>query len=276
MPSPWLWLLVGATIISTAAALDLTAEDADEVSGRYTIEGQVYPPELLDFNSNWQKDTAVSINDGDYVGFLKQDGSFLISNVPSGSYVVDIVNSEYWYESVSHLLSLLEKLFTFDSRNVLSLSSSCPNEQYRVEINPKGKFRARKLNFLQPAQVVQVPYPLKMKAMTRFKYFQTREQWKITDFLFSPMVLMMVLPLLLMLVLPKMMNDPETRKEMENLNLNKMARDMPDVSEIITSYLLPQKPAAPVAVAAAASRKDDGSASGKSGKGQTKVNKKRN
>lgn len=124
---------------------------------------------------------------------------------------------------------------------------------------------------MQPSQVVQVPYPLKMKAMTRFKYFQTREQWKITDFLFSPMVLMMVLPLLLMLVLPKMMNDPETRKEMENLNLNKMAGEMPDVSEMITSFFSPAKPAAPASVTASA-RKDDASKS----KGAQKVSKKRN
>lgn len=123
-----------------------------------------------------------------------------------------------------------------------------------------------------------------MKAMTRFKYFQTREQWKITDFLFSPMVLMMVLPLLLMLVLPKMMNDPDTRKEMESLNLNKMAGDMPDVSEMITSFFSPQKPAAAAAVASSsgtAGRKDDSVSGGKSkggagGGGSSKPNKKRN
>lgn len=50
------------------------------------------------------------------------------------------------------------------------------------------------------------------------------------------MVLMMVLPLLLMLILPKMMSDPETKKEMENLNLNKMTSEMPDVSEMLTSF----------------------------------------
>lgn len=55
----------------------------------------------------------------------------------------------------------------------------------RVEINPKGKFRARKLNYVQPSQVVQVPYPLKLKALTRFKYFQTREQWKVIHYFFS-------------------------------------------------------------------------------------------
>lgn len=102
-----LWLLLAAGACLTVHALELTAEDTDEVAStasRFAIEGKVYSPELLNFNSNWQKDTAVSINDGEFVGFLKQDGSFVISNVPSGSYVVDIVNPEYWYESVSCLM----------------------------------------------------------------------------------------------------------------------------------------------------------------------------
>jgi Protein of unknown function (DUF2012) len=66
-----------------------------------------------------------------------------------------------------------------------------PNNYYepvRVEINAKGKFRARKLNHLQPHLVVQVAYPLKLKSLGRIRYFQQREQWRITDFLFSPMV----------------------------------------------------------------------------------------
>lgn len=36
------------------------------------------------------------------------------------------------------------------------------------------------------------------------------------------MVLMMALPLLLMLVLPKMINDPETKKEIENMQFSKV------------------------------------------------------
>lgn len=173
-----------------------------------------------------QRDTTISINGGEYEGYLKEDGSFVISSVPSGSYVVDIVNADYYYESVNksrlyYLVSILTNLFQF---------------QVRVEINPKGKFRARKVNFVQPSQIIQVPYPLKLKALTRFRYFQQREQWKVTDFLFNPMVLMMILPLLLMLVLPKMMSDPEAKKEMENLNLSKMTNEMPEISEMITSF----------------------------------------
>ena len=36
--------------------------------------------------------------------------------------------------------------------------------------------------------------------------------------LFYQMILMMVLPLLLITVLPKMMNDPETKREMEQMH----------------------------------------------------------
>ncbi|XP_065367877.1 ER membrane protein complex subunit 7 homolog [Calliphora vicina] len=201
----------------TQAEMIIQDELLDEVSGLYTIEGKVYPPEIqmgMSYNPNagvpnnnnkWQTETVLTINGGEYKGFIREDGSFIISSVPSGSYVVEIYNADYFYEPI------------------------------RVEINPKGKFRARKVNYVQPSQIVQVPYPLKLKALTRFKYFQSREQWKITDFLFSPMVLMMVLPLVLMLVLPKMINDPETKKELENIQFPKMNNEMPEISEMFTS-----------------------------------------
>ena len=78
----------------------------------------------------------------------------------------------------------------------------------------------RLLNLQHVFQVTQVPYPLKMKTMGRYSYFHKREEWKITDMLMNPMILMMVLPLLLITVLPKMMNDPETKKEMEQMQAN--------------------------------------------------------
>ena len=73
------------------------------------------------------------------------------------------------------------------------------------------------MNNVQPSQVNQVTYPLRLKSLGRYKYFQAREEWKITDMLMNPMILMMVLPLLLITVLPKMMNDPETKREMEQM-----------------------------------------------------------
>lgn len=68
------------------------------------------------------------------------------------------------------------------------LSPNFSYEPVRVEINSKGKLRARKVNYIQTSQVVPVPYPLKLKSLGQTRYFYTREQWKATDFLFNPMV----------------------------------------------------------------------------------------
>ena len=59
-----------------------------------------------------------------------------------------------------------------------------------------------------------------MKPIQKVNYFQKREEWKISDVLMNPMIMMMVLPLLLMTVLPKMLNDPETQKEMQEMQKN--------------------------------------------------------
>jgi len=195
-------------MLKVAVATDTSLDEFEE-NFKYIIEGKVFPPEMY-MHDDWQREIVILLNGGDYKGFLREDGTFVISSIESGSYVVEVINSNYVYEPV------------------------------RVEINPKGKFRARKLNFVQPSQVIQVPYPLKLKALVRHRYFQQREQWKITDFLFNPMVIIMVFPLILMLVLPKMMSDPETKKEMEQLNLNKMTSDMPEISEMITSFFTGQ------------------------------------
>jgi hypothetical protein len=66
------------------------------------------------------------------------------------------------------------------------------------------------------------------------RYFQKREEWKITDLLMNPMLMMMVLPLLLITVLPKMMGDPETQKEMQEMQRN-MANTQ---NQVTISYLL--------------------------------------
>ena len=62
------------------------------------------------------------------------------------------------------------------------------------------------------------------------RYFQKREEWKITDLLMNPMIIMMLLPLLLITVLPKMMGDPETQKEMQEMQRN-MANTQNQVME---------------------------------------------
>lgn len=81
---------------------DALSDEVVEGSGRYVIEGKVYPPELSG-DANWQSNTRVSINDGEFKGFLKEDGTFVVNGVPSGSYVLEIVNPDYFYEPVRGL-----------------------------------------------------------------------------------------------------------------------------------------------------------------------------
>lgn len=197
-------------LLKQCLAIDNSLEEESDTA-RYIIEGRVFPPDPPFTPANWQANTNLHLNGGEYLGFIKEDGNFAIHGVPSGSYVLEVINPDFMYEPV------------------------------RVEINSKGKFRARKVNHIQTSQVIQVAYPLKMKPVARHRYFQVREQWRVTDFLVNPMVLMMVLPLLLIMVLPKMMSDPETKKEMEQFSsLTKF--EMPEMSEIVTSLFTGQQP----------------------------------
>ena len=140
-----------------------------------------------------------------------------------GSYLVEVDNPEYVYEDI------------------------------RIDINSKGKHRARKNNPVQPNQVepnmailipsmkrtcfqvTQLPYPIKAKPLGKFRYYEKREEWKITDVLFNPMLMMMVMPLLLITVLPKMMQDPDTKKEMEEMQAKMNVQNVPEMSEMITN-----------------------------------------
>jgi hypothetical protein len=198
-----LLVLVAFVSFTTASSSDVESSTPSSPS-LYTINGKVYPPEQLP--SDWYWKTHVVIDGGKKMGFVKDDNTFAINGLLSGSYLLEVVNPDFFYEPI------------------------------RVDINSKGKVRARKVNNVQPTQVTQVPYPLKLKSLGKVRYFQKREEWKITDMLMNPMVLMMILPLLLITVLPKMMNDPETKKEMEQMQQNmNVQNQMPEFSEIMTN-----------------------------------------
>merc|ERR1719189_2813617 len=194
-------------LLCTAVASVVLAEtetDSAEVN-LFQIEGKVAPPDPKPKDWYWM--TKIYLDGGKRMAYLKEDNSFSITGLPSGSYLLEVSHPDFFYEPV------------------------------RLDVNSKGKVRARKVNNVQPSQVNQLPYPLRLKTLGRFKYFQAREEWKITDMLMNPMVIMMVLPLLLITVLPKMMNDPETKREMEQMqqqmNVN---NQMPDMSELLATY----------------------------------------
>ncbi|XP_074650084.1 endoplasmic reticulum membrane protein complex subunit 7-like [Tubulanus polymorphus] len=180
----------------------------EEVTGaqKFKIEGKVSLNHASD--QNWISFTRILVNGGEYIGFLRSDGHFVVNNLPSGSYLVEVANPTYLFEAS------------------------------RVDITSKGKIRSRKVNNIQTSSVQTMAYPLRFKPRGKANYFQIREQWRITDLLFNPMVLMMVLPLLLIMVVPKLVNtnDPETQREMANqMNILNTKQQLPDMSEMVTS-----------------------------------------
>ncbi|MFH4983394.1 hypothetical protein AB6A40_010103 [Gnathostoma spinigerum] len=188
-----------------SSAVGSMNEKASE-SPTFRIEGHVILPNSITVGKNWQSECRVLVNYGEKIGFLRQDGSFVVSGVFPGSYIVEVSHVNFVFEPV------------------------------RVDITSKGKFRARRLNLIQPSLVSTLPYPLRLTSAHTISYFRVREEWRLMDMLTNPMVLMMVLSLLLLVILPKLVNtnDPEVKKEMAK-TMPQM--DVPDVSDMLASWL---------------------------------------
>ncbi|XP_052391580.1 ER membrane protein complex subunit 7-like [Carassius gibelio] len=172
---------------------------------RFKIEGRAIVPGVK--TQEWVSTARILVEGEEYVGFVKTDGSFAVNDVPSGSYVVEIVSPSFRFDPV------------------------------RVDITSKGKMRARLVNYIKTSEVLRQPYPLQIRSSGPHTYFMKRETWGWTDFLMNPMVMMMVLPLLIIVLLPKVVNtnDPEMRKEMEqSMNMLNPNPELPDVSEFMT------------------------------------------
>ncbi|KAG7508088.1 ER membrane protein complex subunit 7 [Solea senegalensis] len=207
---PLLWLYAQAVLAVAWCFVDLETGPAAGVQGqangdRFKIEGRAIVPGVKP--QDWVSMARVTVEGEEYVGFLRTDGSFAVNDVPSGSYVVEIISPGYRFEPV------------------------------RVDITSKGKMRARLVNYIKTSEVIRQQYPLQIKASGPHSYFMKRETWGWTDFLMNPMVMMMVLPLLIIVLLPKVVNtnDPEMRKEMEqSMNMLNPNPELPDVSELMT------------------------------------------
>ncbi|XP_038597023.1 ER membrane protein complex subunit 7 [Tachyglossus aculeatus] len=206
--SPRLWLLALLWLLPAGAAAEGTGGPGGGPGGggeRFKIEGRAVVSGLKP--QDWIAAARVLVDGEDHVGFLKTDGSFVVHDIPSGSYVVEVVSPAHRFEPV------------------------------RVDITSKGKMRARYVNYIKTSEVVRLPYPLQMKSSGPPSYFLKRESWGWTDFLMNPMVMMMVLPLLIFVLLPKVVNtsDPDMRREMEqSMNMLNSNHELPDVSEFMT------------------------------------------
>ncbi|CAH8668028.1 unnamed protein product [Heterobilharzia americana] len=159
---------------------------------------------------DWHINTRINVAGDQFVGFVKADGSFAVTNVPSGSYIIEAINPVYYFQGV------------------------------RVDISSKGRIRARQLIAPQPNAVKEIPYPLHLSSAGKAVYFKAREQLRTLDLLFNPNVLYVLVPLILVVVLTKLVNtsDPELQKEMQQMNILNPQQQMPDMSEFLSSLSL--------------------------------------
>jgi hypothetical protein len=201
-------LLAVLLLHSLGAVLSLDEVSVGSTNQLFSIEGRATVPNIP--TSEWVSAAKVNVNGVAFNGFLQADGSFVVNNVPSDSYIVEVVSPHYIFPPV------------------------------RVDITSKGKKRARKLDHIQPSVVVEEKYPLRIRAKGPAEYFKKRESWSMYDVLMNPMLLMVTLPFLMVMVLPKLMNtdDPERREEMqETMSMfNTNQSQMPDMAEVFTNF----------------------------------------
>jgi len=202
-----LWSIFGLMVISASSSQESVVTSSTysmESVGSYKIEGKIIVPP----GDNALDNTRILIDEGQYVGIPQVDGTFVVCGVPSGSYVVSVVSPLHVFEPV------------------------------RVDINAKGKIRARKVNFIQPGEVTTMKYPLNFETHGIPNYFQKREVYRLTDVIMNPMFLTLLVPLALLLVLPKLAaQDPEMQRDLQQAgsflqpNLNG-----PDINDYLASW----------------------------------------
>lgn len=177
----------------------------------YKIRGQVFSLQHDDPTTLRMSlmQTKILVNYGQSATYPKEDGTFEV-DLPSDSYVIEATHPNYIYEP------------------------------FRVDITSKGKIRARRVNYIQPALVQTVDYPLQFKPKSIHKYFLARETWRIMDILLSPMVIMMVVPLFMIWLLPKMMNSQDVQQQRESMTMPEY--NVPELSEMMAS-MFGQRPA---------------------------------
>ena len=196
-----------STLVSCVSASNSSTPREPQCNVKlYKITGNIYSLQHDDLSSLRISlmNTKILVNHGQFVGYVKEDGSFEVDNLPSDSYVVEIAHPKYIYDTA------------------------------RVDITSKGKIRARRVDNIQPSLVQTIDYPLKFNPKSLHNYFQPRETWHVMDLLLNPMVIMMVVPLLIVWVLPKLISPQEVAQSQRD-TMQMPEYNVPELSEMMAN-----------------------------------------
>eukprot|EP00732_Lithocolla_globosa_P006291 Lithocolla_globosa_v1_NODE_7202_length_977_cov_68.691224.p1 type:complete len:221 gc:universal NODE_7202_length_977_cov_68.691224:919-257(-) len=146
----------------------------------HKIEGKLQISHLPRFN--FAENPTVLANGGQFLGLVRDDGSFVINGVPAGQYLLEV-----------------------DSKSVLF-------DRAYVEVTLKGR---HKVVILRPDTTEEsASYPVKLTPRADLDYFQKREGYSLSWLMSNPMLLMAVVVMGMGYIMPKMM-DPEAMKELQ-------------------------------------------------------------
>ncbi|CAF1191714.1 unnamed protein product [Rotaria sp. Silwood1] len=207
MPNTNTWYRFGLIlmmVITSHTSMAASPTTSSERIGSYKIEGQIFSPS----DDKALDDMRVLVNEGEYVGIPRVDGTFVISSVPSGSYVVSVSSPWYVFEPI------------------------------RVDINANGKIRARKVNFLEPGKVMLVKYPLHFDTYNEPNYFKKREVYRWNDIVFNPMFAPIILGMILFFFLPKLLPQEQEAQQIipEANDIFQPKYNIPDIADLCARW----------------------------------------
>ncbi|KAI0735248.1 hypothetical protein C8Q76DRAFT_711601 [Earliella scabrosa] len=132
---------------------------------------------------------SVVLDNGKLRGGVTRDGSFVIPDVPAGTYVLSVLAHDHAFEQV--------RVDVFDTETLPEVRPYFPGTP------------------LSPPSPVTLPYPILLSARQRHDYFIPRESFNVLAMFKNPMMMMMLGAGVLVLFMPTMMKnmDPEVMEE---------------------------------------------------------------
>ncbi|KAF9298950.1 hypothetical protein BKA57DRAFT_461350 [Linnemannia elongata] len=196
---------IAALTVAVVALLSLSSVSAADLSGYLVGFGEnAHPREL-------SPQTRVLLSGGQYSSMINKDGKFIFTNVPEGTYLLEVQSPQYNYPTVKVTLAGKET-----KANLVSFGFDWSNND-----NP-----------------LQFPLTLVPRAPTTF--FIPREGFKISSLFANPMMLMMGASVLMLFVMPKLMAnmDAEQMEEMQGMqdDMQMPSFEMPDISATLAKF----------------------------------------
>ncbi|KAF9131363.1 hypothetical protein BGW39_001871 [Mortierella sp. 14UC] len=197
---------LAALAVAVVALLSLSSSaSAANLSGFVVGHGEnAHPRDLA-------TETRVLLSGGQFSSMVTKDGKFRFTNVPEGTYLLEVQSPQYTYPTVKVTLAGKET-----KANLVSFGFDWSNND-----NP-----------------LQFPLTLVPRGPTSF--FIPREGFKISSLFANPMMLMMGFSVLMLFVMPKMMAnmDAEQMDEMQGMqeDMQMPSFEMPDISATLAKF----------------------------------------